>query len=474
MVGKSGHGRVTRAVVFPLDVSPSEERLLVSYCGARRFAYNWVIASVTENLAVRRAERAEGVPERRLTPFVSWSAQSLTTRWNRVKDEVAPWWREVSMHAFRSGVVDAAAALKNWSDSRSGRRKGPKVGFPKFKKKDRTVPSVSFVEINHQLSWLHPDRHQIRLMLPRLSPDPQVHRRIKQLAWLHTVESTGALCRLVASGEASIQKVTIAKRGGRWQASFLVRYKTAPVPKPVKHRGGLIGVDAGVKHLVTTSKPVPGVTDADGHVSNPKALDANLRRLRHLDRAVARAKRGSKNHRRLLARRARLHGRIVKTRALHLHAVTTRLAGAFDVVAVEDLNVKGMANKKRRLGRRLADASLGELRRQLAYKTTDRSNHLVAVDRFYPSSKTCSACGKAKATLSLSERVFRCDNCGFTADRDVNAARTIAGEARRLLNEQHPQVEDQSHVAGLRPETQNADRRRRKTRGAQADLAAVA
>ena len=126
-----------------------------------------------------------------------------------------------------------------------------------------------------------------------------------------------------------------------------------------------------MKHLVTTSVPVPGLTDADGHVPNPKALESQLHRLRRLDRSVARARRGSKNHRRLLARRARLHGRIAKTRALHLHPVTTTLAGAFDVVAVETLNVKGMANQKRRLGRRLADAALGELRRQLDYKTAD-------------------------------------------------------------------------------------------------------
>ncbi|MGH9010115.1 MAG: IS607 family element RNA-guided endonuclease TnpB [Acidimicrobiia bacterium] len=469
-----GRGRVTRAVVFPLDVSPSEERLLLSYCGARRFAYNWVVASVSENLAVRRAERVAGVPEDRLTPAVSWSAQSLGMRWNEVKDEVAPWWREVSMHAFRSGVVDAAAALKNWSDSRSGKRKGPMVGFPRFKKKDRTVPSVSFVEINHQLSWLHPDRHHVRLMLPRSSPDEQVRRRAGQLAWVHTVESTGALYRLVEAGEATIQKLTIARRGGRWQASFLVRYTTAPARKAVKYRGGLVGVDAGVKHLLTTSVPVPGLTDDDGHVANPKVLDSNLRELRRLDRAVARARRGSKNHRRLLGRRARLHGRIAKTRALHLHPVTTRLAGAFDVVAVEDLNVKGIANKKRRLGRRLADASLGEIRRQFNYKAVDFGRRLVAVDRFYPSSKTCSACGKARATLPLGERVFRCDHCGLTADRDVNAARTIAGEARRLLEQEQHDQQDQSHVAGLRPETENADRRRRKTRKAQADLAAVA
>jgi putative transposase len=473
-VGKGERGRVTRAVVFPLDLSPSEERLLVSYCGARRFAYNWVIATVTENSAVRRVERAAGVPEHQMTPAVSWSAKSLTVCWNKVKDEVAPWWREVSMHAFRSGVVDAATALKNWSESRSGKRKGPKIGFPRVKKKDRTVPSVSFVEINHQLSWLHPDRHRIRLMLPQASPDPHVHRRLRQLAWLHTLESTGALYRLIESGEATIQKVTVAKRGGRWQVSFLVRYKTAPSPAAVKRHGGLIGVDAGVKHLVTTSEPIAGLTDADGHVPNPKVLDANLHRLRRFDRAIARANRGSKNQRRLLARRARLHGRIAKTRALYLHRVTTSLAGAFDVVAVEDLNLKGISNRKRRLGRRLADASLGELRRQLTYKTTDYGHTLVAVDRFYPSSKTCSACGKARATLPLSERVFRCDHCGHVADRDLNAARNIAKEATRLLDEQHQQAGKTSHVAGLRPETQNAGRRRRKTREAQADLAAVA
>jgi putative transposase len=220
--------------------------------------------------------------------------------------------------------------------------------------------------------------------------------------------------------------VTISQRGGRWQASFLVRYPVAPTPKPVRHRGGLVAVDAGVKHLVTTSKPVSGLTDEHGHVANPAVLDGHLRRLRRLDRAIARAEKGSSNRAKLLARRARLHGRITKTRALHLHRVTNILAGGFDVVAVEDLNVAGMAHRKRRLGRRLADASLGELRRQLTYKTADRGHHLVRVGRFFPSSKTCSGCGAVKAKLPLSERTYRCDECGLVADRDMNAARTIA------------------------------------------------
>jgi hypothetical protein len=91
-------------VVVPLDVSPSEERLLLSYCGSRRVAYNWVISMVSENLAVRGAEGAAGLSEDRLTPAVSWSYQSLDRRWHEVRDEVAPWWPEVSMHAFRSGI----------------------------------------------------------------------------------------------------------------------------------------------------------------------------------------------------------------------------------------------------------------------------------------------------------------------------------------------------------------------------------
>lgn len=206
---------VTRGMVFTLDPSPAEERLLWSYCGAARKAHNWVIGQVKANLAVRKAERAAGVAEERLTPALSWSAKSLSKRWNTVKDAEAPWWREVSMHAIRSGIYSAAAALENWQDSKTGKRKGRRMGFPGFKSKKRSIPSVSFVEINHQLSWLHPDRHHVRLMLPQSPADPELRRRREHLGWLHTVEPTGELYRLVESGGATIQKVTITYRGVR-------------------------------------------------------------------------------------------------------------------------------------------------------------------------------------------------------------------------------------------------------------------
>jgi putative transposase len=474
MDGAVEQGFFTRGVVVGLDPAPAQERLLRSYCGAARVAHNWAIAVVKDNLSTRAAERAQGVTDDQLTPALSWSAYGLGMAWNQAKDDTAPWWREVSMHAFRSGVTSASAALKNFADSRHGARAGRRVGFPRFKSRTRSVPSVSFVEINHQLSWLHPSRHGVRLMLPQSSPDPALRRRRDQLAWIHTTTSTRRLYNLVAHGRASIQKVTISYRGGRWQAAFSVRFVERPAIRPTRRHGSIVGVDAGLKHLATLSVPVAGLSDEDGHVANPEVLAGQLRRLARLDRAIARCEKGSRNRRRLLERRALLHGAITKTRALHLHRLSTALAGSFDAVAIEDLNVYAMVRSGRRLARRVADAGLGELRRQLDYKCADRGSALVVIDRFYPSSKTCSACGATRATLPLFERVYRCEACGLALDRDVNAARNLESEGLRFVALQHSQDGDDRSVAGLRPETQNAGPRRHKTGEAQAPLAAVA
>ena len=461
---------VTRGVVFALDPTPAQERLLRSYAGAARVAYNWAIGAVSANLSQRRNEREAGVPDESLTSPVSWSAYSLGKAWNDARDEAAPWWREVSMHAFRSGTASAAAALKNFSDSKKGDRRGRRVGFPRPKSRRRSTPSISFVEINHQLSWLRDDRHGIRLMLPQSSPDPDIRRRRSHLEWIHSTESTRRLYRLVESGRARIQKVTISYRGGRWQAALSVRYLVAISP-PAQSRSSQqrkVGIDAGLRHLATLSVPVPGLSDEEGHVVNPAILVHHLAHLKKLDRAIARCERGSKNRTRLLKRRARLHGTVAKTRALELHRITNKLVRSFGTIGIEDLNVAGMGSRKGRLGRSVADAALSELRRQLTYKATDRGAVLVVIDRFYPSSKTCSSCGSVKAKLDRSTVVFDCTSCGVVMDRDINAARNIATEALRILGEQ------EHSVAGLRPETQNDDPRPRKTRGAHAPTAAAA
>ena len=480
MPGDGPDNVLTRGVVFVLDPTPAQERLLLSYAGAARRAHNWALDQVKANLSTRSAKRQAGIAENQLTAPLSWSPFSLHKLWNATKESEAPWWREVSMHAFRSGIADAAAGLSNFSDSKKGARAGRPMGFPRFKSRNRSTPSIGFIEINHQLSWLSPSRHGIRLMLPQSSPDPDIRRRRDQLMWLHTTSSTRRLYNLVEAGRARIQKVTISYRGGRWQAAFSVRYLTGlPARRPIARGsalgGGVVGVDVGLAHLATLDRPVVGLTDTAGHITNRRVLEAQLTRLATLNRAWSKTMPGSKNRGKLRRRRARLLGRIAKTRSLYLHRLTNALVDRFDVVAIEDLNLAGMGNKKGHLGRSVADASLGELRRQLTYKSADRGTALVVVGRFYPSSKTCSHCAEGgveavRATLPLSSRVFECDTCTTSLDRDVNAARNIAREGARLLLEQSRKQD----VAGLRPETQNADPRPRKTGRAQAPPAAAA
>jgi putative transposase len=471
-------GYITRGVSFTFDPTPAQERLLRSYCGSARVAHNWAIAQVKENLSVRSTEREAGVAEADLTPSLSWSKYSLERSFTTVKRTAVPWWQEVSMHALRSGITQAAEGLANFSASKKGARKGRPVGFPHFKSRNRSTPTISFVELNHQLSWLREDRHAVRLMLPQSSPDRELRRRVKHLAWIHTIESIRRLSTLIERGRVRIQKVTISYRDGRWKASFSVRYLTGLPDRKPSPRGpkitGVVGLDTGVTHLATLSVPIEGVTDQYGHIANSRHLEGQLAKLAKLDRALARTQPGSNNRVKLRRSRARLHGQIAKTRDLALRAVTNSLLDRVDTLAIEDLAIRGMQTKRRRLGRSLADASLGELRRQLTYKAADRGVTLVIVDRFYPSSKTCSSCGSVKAKLDLSVRISECDTCSLVLDRDVNAAINIAREGTRLLEQQLIERPDMQHVAGLRPETKNADPRQPKTTRAHGQVAAVA
>ncbi|RYH56655.1 MAG: transposase, partial [Alcaligenaceae bacterium] len=132
---------VIRAFVYVLDPTPVQVEALRSHCGAQRFAYNWALSQVKANLDQRAAERSYDVPEAELTPPMSWSAYSLRKLWNTVKNAVAvnpesgqPWWPENSKEAYSSGIANCAVALSNWSDARSGKRKGA-TGFPRFKSK---------------------------------------------------------------------------------------------------------------------------------------------------------------------------------------------------------------------------------------------------------------------------------------------------------------------------------------------------
>jgi putative transposase len=320
-------------------------------------------------------------------------------------------------------------------------------------------------------------------MLPQRAPDGTWERRHtrprsqqasgrdrrNELSWIraHDGDAVAEVWRLCESGAAKVQALTLKLDGGRWKAVFQLRVFTdtgndtgrlRKPGEPAAWHGGAVGVDLGLEHLATLDRPIEGLTDQHGHVPNPRPLQRHMKRLQRLDRAIARCQKGSKNRTRLVRRRARLHGRISATRKLYLHELTRRLAAGFDVVCIEDLALSGMARRKAmRLGTSVSDAALGEIVRQLDYKTTTSGTTLMRVGRFYPSSKTCSNCGAARAKLPLHLRVFTCDDCGMRLDRDINAARNIRAEGLRLLREQLPQGEP--IVASIRGETQNGEPR---------------
>jgi putative transposase len=450
-----------RAVLVPLDPTPAQEQLLRSYCGASRFAYNWTVAVAKSNWDARIKERCEGVDGAELTKSLSWSSYSMIPLWNSVKDEIAPWHRDVTSHAFRSGVKNASLALKNFTESRKGVRKGEPVGFPTFKSR-HSRQSFTLIDFGRIGSWFSEDSRHVRLILPHFATEPRITRRREQLQWMHTTESLRRLKKKVVSNEWTIQAVTISYTGGRWRASFLIRQYIIPSPSCIRLRESLVGVDLGVKHLATLTVPIPGVTDEHGHIKNPCHLDAELISVAKLDRQISRCKKGSKNRAKLRLRHQRLHGRIARTRNLHLNRLTTTLAGSFETIVLEDLDVAGMVkgskkNTTEALRPSILDAGWGELRRQLAYKSEDRGHQVVLVSRLYPSSKRCSHCGETKAKLAVSERVFECSKCGISLDRDVNAARNIRDEGIRLLT-------NEATVAGYQPETLNAVSRDRETK----------
>ena len=157
--------------------------------------------------------------------------------------------------------------------------------------------------------------------------------------------------------------------------------------------------------------------------------------MKRAQKALSRKTRSSKRRAKARAKVARIHAHVANQRLDAIHKATTWLAETYSEISIEDLNVAGMA-RNHHLAKAVSDAAFGEFRRQLEYKTARSGAALHVIDRWYPSSKTCSTCGRVKAKLSLSERVFHCDGCGLVMDRDLNAAVNInvAGSAPETIN----------------------------------------
>lgn len=384
---------------YRIDPTPEQQALLWSTIGGSRFAYNHLLGLVKDNWNQVRAEKqASADGETHTTQYVSTNHFGLLYLWADVRDAAAPWWAENSAQAYNDAALRLSKAFTN---HRAGR-----AGFPKFKRR-RETGAVKFCGTSFGLV----DRHHVRLA---------------KVGQVKTYESMRKLSRKVEKGTAKVTSVTVSKETGGWFVSFTTKV-TRPDPQP-RTGNKVIGVDAGLSTLFTGATP-------DGEhvlsVENPRNYATSQKRLAKSQRVTSRRqgpRKGvtpSNRWRRANRRVQKCHARVTNQRRNLLHNTTTRLVKDFDVIVVEDLNVKGMV-KNRSLAKHIHDASWAEFVRQLDYKAKWYGATIVKADRFYPSSKTCSGCGEVKAKLSLTERTYCCQSCGASVDRDVNAATNLA------------------------------------------------
>lgn len=200
---------------------------------------------------------------------------------------------------------------------------------------------------------------------------------------------------------------------GRFYVSFSVQTSD---PEPLSPTGAVVGVDLGVKDFTVTSH--------GDRTPNPHHLERKAKNLARYQRRMARKQRGSNNHGKAKKKVAVAHRKVRHARNDFLHKTSTRLVRDHDLIAIEDLNVKGMV-RNRSLARAISDCGWGAFRSMLAYKAHKWGKHLVVIDRWHPSSKTCSNCQYLLAELKLSTRHWTCPGCGTRHDRDVNAAKNI-------------------------------------------------
>jgi putative transposase len=409
-----------------LDPTPDQRDYFARAAGTARRVWNWALAEWQRQAALG------------LKP----NAMALKKQFNRIKysdpawldADGQPWLRTIHRDAHAQPFANLARA---WSRYFEQRRAGQPAHPPVYKKKGRCRDAC----------YVANDKFRIEGASALL---PKVGRVVLRegLRW-----------------PGRIMGANIAREADHWFLCVQVE-----VPEQAAHRSrsgdGVTGVDLGVSNAATLS--------TGEKIAAPRPLKAALRRLRirgrRLSRKLEAAKLASgiagripkgvrlpvsKNRTKGTKALARLHVRIARVRADFLHKLTTRLCRESQALAIEDLNVRGMLASER-LARAVADVGFYEFRRQLQYKAARYGTTIVLADRWYPSSKLCSACGERNGALTLRERAWTCGGCGAQHDRDVNAAinlqrlATGAPVARMALPEAS-QAATPGTAAGLRP-----------------------
>ena len=358
-----------------LHPTPEQATYFAKAAGTARYAFNWAVAEW------KKQDESGGKP----------SALALRTQFHALRKQELPWTYDVTKCAIEGAFMDVAAAFKNFF---AGQKAGRKVGFPKFKSKKRSRQSFylandKFTVGNH---WID----------------------VPKLGRVNMAE------RVRFSGK--MMSARISKTATWWFVSITVEM---PDEIPLNAHPP-VGVDVGLNRLATLS---------DGRqYENQRPLIHQLKKLRRLNKELARRTKGGKNWQKTKDKLGRLHYEIACIRLDWLHKLTTQIATTSGIVAVEELHVKGLI-RNRCLSRSFSDAAVGKLLDLLESKVAGQGRILIKVDRFFPSSQLCHCCGARKTDLTLADRVFVCpnSNCGYVGDRDENAALNIILEALRLF-----------------------------------------
>jgi putative transposase len=346
-----------------LKLNNSQRILLSKHAGTARHAWNWGLGLTKQILDNNKANPSDKIKFPTAIDLHKWLV-ALVKPSN-------PWYYEVSKCAPQYALRQLREAWDRCFKKVSG--------VPRFKKKGRkdSFTLEGSMKVEH-----------FKVKVP-------------VIGWLKTHER-------LPQGVAP-KSVTISRHADRWFISFKIEVEPTVTPKSV----ACVGVDLGINSLATLS-----TGEEFKGAKSYKKYELKLARLQYLLRHKVV---GSSNYKKAQLKIARLHRKIANIRSDTLHKLTTYISKNHTVIGLEDLNVSGMmANRK--LAKAIGDMGFYEFRRQLEYKCQLYGSSLVFVDRFYPSSKTCSNCGAVKTSLSLSERVFKCEECGFERDRDLNAS----------------------------------------------------
>ena len=377
-----------RGHIIALDPNNTQATYFKKACGVARFAYNWALGQWEKQYEQDKQYRNDclnkgiQIDETKLNKP---SQGKLRKQLNSIKRQQFPFMLEVTKCSPQLAIMQLGDAFKRFFKGESK--------YPQFRKKG----------VNDRFSL---SNDQFRIDGKRI--------KIPNLGWVKMRENLRF--------DGKILSAKVFTKGGKWFVSIAV--ELSETTKPLPKTGKSVGLDLGITDLATLSDSTK--------IQAPKPLKNKLKKLRQLNKSLSRKQKGSNNREKAKTKPSRLHLNIRNIRADFLHKLTTDLVKRFDVICLENLNVKGMV-QNRKLSRAISDLGFYEFKRQLIYKANQWGKTVKEVDRFYPSSKTCHCCNHKVDELPLNIRNWQCPSCNTNHDRDINASVNILNHATKVL-----------------------------------------